>query len=209
MFSSTSIGYEPTRQIGRKRKTPEAVNVLTDCLMALFLSQSKLSVRELMVARLSADIGMSTEPEIIALSLAQRGLSKLAVKRVAEIERLHKITSFIGLETLKTMIRLRTVKDLDESLTELDVKNYEEYIHESDCACTEGKMKVHPKPAFDNVAHNPYSCHCDVMYLTTPDKKTKFQFLVGVDALLPNVKKQIGHEVIFMELLNYVISFHW
>ena len=43
-------------------------------------------------------------------------------------------------------------------------------------------MKVQPKPVFDNVAHNPHSCHCDVMHLTTPDKKTKFQFLVGVDA---------------------------
>jgi hypothetical protein len=80
------------------------------------------------------------------------------------------------------MVKFKTVKELDDNLSELDVQNYAEYVHEEDCACTEGKMKVHPKPVFDNVAHNPFSCHCDVMHLTTPDKKTKFQFLVGVDA---------------------------
>ena len=173
---------ESIRQVGKKRKEINDVNVQTDCLMSLFLSQSKLTLQELMVARLSSDIGLSNEPEIVALSLAQRGLSKSDIKRVAYIERFHKITSFVGLDTLKKMIKYRTVKELDDNLSERDVQNYADYVHEEDCACTEGKMKVHPKPVFDNVAHNPYSCHCDVMHLTTPDKKTKFQFLVGVDA---------------------------
>ena len=175
------LNYDKTTILTAKEIRKETLK-LTDCLMALFLYQSGLTLQELMVARLSADIGMSTEPEIVALSLAQRGLSKAAIKRVADIERLHKITSFVGLETLKTMIKFRTVKELDDNLSEHDVQNYAEYVHEGDCACTEGKMKVHPKPVFDNVAHNPHSCHCDVMHLTTPDKKTKFRFLVGVDA---------------------------
>jgi hypothetical protein len=38
---------ETTRQVGRKSKEKEAMDAMTDCLMSLFLSQSKLSLQEL------------------------------------------------------------------------------------------------------------------------------------------------------------------
>jgi hypothetical protein len=152
-----------------------------DAMVALWLYNSELSVQELMVALLISEFGLTKEPEIVLLSLEQQGLSKAAIQRIATVERLHKKTSFIGLRTLALMIQFRSVKDLEE-LTVEDVKNYHRYVHETDCACVEGKMKVHSAPDFDNVHYSPNACFCDIMQLTTADKVVKFHFLIAIDA---------------------------
>ena len=152
-----------------------------DAMVALWLYNSNLSVQELMVALLISEFGLTKEPEIVLLSLEQQGLSKAAIQRIAKVERWHKMTSFIGLKTLALMIKHGCVKDLD-GLTVQDVKNYHQYVHEIDCACIEGKMKVHSAPDFDNALYSPNACFCDIMQLTTADKVVKFNFLISIDA---------------------------
>ena len=115
-----------------------------DALIALWLAKSSLSPNDLLVGYYASTIGLTRRQEVIALSLEQRGLSKAQVGRIAKVERLHKLTSFVGLSTLRKMIQHGTLGGLD-GLTTSDVKNYQEFIHESDCACTIGKM-VQPVP---------------------------------------------------------------
>ena len=153
----------------------------SDKTTALWLYNSNLSVKELLVSSLISDFGLASESEIVILSLEQQGLSKAAISRIGLVERWHKITSFIGLKTLALMIKHRTVKDL-EGLTTEDVRNYHQYVHETDCACIEGKMRVHSSPDFDNAHYSPNACFCDIMQLTTADKVVKFHFLIAIDA---------------------------
>jgi len=163
--------------------TPDA----SDKLLALWIYQSDVNVTEILISKFINQIGLNSERKIVALSLAQIGLNKTRIKGIARVEELHKLTSFIGLETLRKMIGNGTVKHLDSNLTPLDVENYAKYVHETDCACIEGKMTTQPKPDFNNAIHSPHSCHCDVMQFTTRDKVTKFFFLIGVDAESQNI----------------------
>jgi hypothetical protein len=171
-----------TRQSYPSAKSREDTLDSTDSMVALWLYNSNLSVQELMVSLLISEFGLATEPEIVLLSLAQQGLNKSQIDRVGQVERWHKITSFIGLKTLANMIKFRTVKELN-GLSVEDVENYSKYVHESDCACNEGKLRTQPAPTFDNVQYSPDACFCDIMQLTTADKSLKFRYLVAVDAL--------------------------
>ena len=150
-------------------------------LAALWLWNSKLSSQEVLVSLLISEVGLASESNLVLLSLEQQGLSQQAIQRIALVERWHRMTSFIGLKTLAKMIKNGSVKDL-QGLSVRDVKNYHQYVHETDCACILGKMRVHTTPKFDNVFHSPDALFCDVMQLTTADKVVKFRFLIAIDA---------------------------
>ena len=84
-----------------------------DALIALWLAKSSLSPNDLLVGHYASTIGLTRRQEVIALSLEQRGLSKAQIGRIARVERLHKLTSFVGLSTLKRMIQHGTLGGLD------------------------------------------------------------------------------------------------
>jgi len=166
-----------------KRSTSNCEIGLIDPLFALWLAKSKLSIGDLLVGSYVSSIGLTTKPEIVALSLEQIGLSKAQIERVGKVERLHKLTSFVGLHTLRKIIQHRTVQGIEQSLSGADVDNYSKHIHEGDCACTLGKMTTPPAYHFDLTADGLHTIHVDFMQLTTEDKTTKFYFLVAVDAM--------------------------
>ena len=111
-----------------------------------------------MLIKYCSEVGLNTEKEIIALSLEQQGFSKSAIKRLAIVERLHKTTSFIDLQTLANMIRFNTVKNIQEPLVVQDVDNYSNLVQESDYACIEGKMRAATLIVFDYVVHDYNAC---------------------------------------------------
>ena len=182
--STSSTTVVDNNEIHRRQDTTES-NVDTldteGTLSALWLWNSKLSPQEVLVSLLISEVGLAHESNLVLLSLEQQGLSKAAIQRIGLVERWHKMTSFVGLKTLSLMIKNGTVKDL-QGLSVQDVKNYHQYVHETDCACILGKMRAHSAPDFDNVLHSPDALFCDVMQLTTADKVIKYRFLIAIDA---------------------------
>ena len=168
---------------GKQDTTESNVETLNaeGTLSSLWLWNSTLSTQEVLVSLLISEVGLASESKLVLLTLEQQGLSKAAIQRIGLVERWHKMTSFIGLKTLALMIKHGTVKDI-QGLSVLDVQNYHKYVHETDCACILGKMRVHSAPNFDNVLYSPNACFCDVMQLTTSDKVVKFHFLISIDA---------------------------
>ena len=110
-------------------------NGAEDSLLSLWIYQSKLTLSEILTSKFVTMIGLSSERKIVALSLAQQGFSKTRIKGISRVEELHKLTSFIGRDTLSKMIKNNTVKHLDGNLTAEDVDNYSKFVHDTECSC--------------------------------------------------------------------------
>jgi hypothetical protein len=102
------------------------------------MHQSDVTVTEILISKFITQIGLSSEREIVAMSLAQQGLNRTRIKGISRVEELHKLTSSIGLDTLSKMIRNGTVTHSDHNLTVEDVDNYSKYVHDTEYACNEG-----------------------------------------------------------------------
>ena len=141
----------------------------------------KLSIGELMVAWYAVSEGLTAESMIVGLTLRQRGLSKAAIDRIAQVGRLHQLTSYTSLDGLKLMIKNELLKGLDVALGTQDVERYQEYVHQLDCACTMGKIRAPSAMVHNHEANYQHTCFCDVFQLTTDDKKWRYYFFLGVD----------------------------
>ena len=148
---------------------------------ALSIAKLKLSYGELMVALFAVDVGLASADTFVTLTLKQKGYSLAGIARLEQVERLHRLTSFVNLETLKNMLHNKVIEV--DGLNPRDVISFRKDVHGSDCPCHEGKVKL--PSAIKNVnlsKMNSESCHVDVMTTTTDDKLHRYLNLIGVDA---------------------------
>ena len=71
---------------------------------ALSIAKLRLSYGELMVALFAVDAGLAAADTFVAMTLKQKGFSLAGIARLEKVERLHRLTSFFNLRTLKDMI---------------------------------------------------------------------------------------------------------
>lgn len=152
-------------------------------LFKIWLTRNKMSVQDLLVGMFVSNIGLTSRSEIVALSLEQVGLNKSQIDRISYVENLHRLTSFVGIRSLRNIVQSKSIQGLRSDINIADVDNYHDHIHETDCACSIGKMTTPPACRFDLSADGIHTLHCDIMQLTTEDKEIVFRFLVGVDQM--------------------------
>ena len=148
---------------------------------ALSIAKLRLSYGELMVALFAVDVGLASADTFAALTLKQKGFSLAGIARLGQVERLHRLTSFVNLRTLKDMLKNEVITV--DGLKPQEVDDFRKHVHELDCPCNEGKVKQPSAIKGVNLAQlNNASCHIDVMTFTTDDKTRRYLNLVGVDA---------------------------
>jgi len=148
---------------------------------ALSIVKLRLSYGELMVALFAVDAGLAAADTFVAMTLKQKGFTLAGIARLEKVERLHRLTSFVNLRTLKDMISNKIVEV--DGLQSKHVDAYRMHVHELDCACHEGKVKKPSAIKNVNLAELCTSaCHIDVMTETTDDKEHRYLHLIGVDA---------------------------
>ena len=148
---------------------------------ALSIAKLRLSYGELMVALFAVDAGLAAADTFVAMTLKQKGFTLAGIARLEKVERLHRLTSFVNLRTLKDMISNKIVEV--DGLQSKHVDAYRMHVHELDCACHEGKVKKPSAIKNVNLAELCKSaCHIDVMTETTDDKEHRYLHLIGVDA---------------------------
>jgi hypothetical protein len=147
------------------------------------ISKLRLSYGELMVALFAVDAGLAAADTFVAVTLKQKGFTLAGIARLEKVERLHRLTSFVNLRTLKDMLTNKVIEV--DGLQPKHIDAFRIHVHESDCACHEGKIRMPSaiKMKGPSLAElNLSSCHIDVMTETTDDKTHRYLYLIGVDA---------------------------
>ena len=141
-----------------------------------------LSIGELMVAGFAVTARLTVESQFVGLTLRQRGLSKEVIKRIARVERLHRLTSYVSLAKLAAMVKHNLVEGIDGYISVADVERYRDLVHEMNCVCALGKIrKPSPMKNYNFETTIRHVCYCDVFQLTSADKSIKYMFMLGVD----------------------------
>jgi hypothetical protein len=96
-YSNSNSAITECGSTAIKRANSNDVLGLIDPLFALCLTKSQMSIGYLLVGSYVSSIGLTTKPEIVALSLEQIGLSKVQIERIDKVKKVTQDSSSVRL----------------------------------------------------------------------------------------------------------------